>query len=373
MPNDVFSWFRSRGALPRSVLQLLSLPVLFAACQTAPDPFEREPFPGGFAAVASPAPVSLRGLVAIDAGNAWVSGQGGVFRTTDGGRSWRDVTPPGPRTRDFRDVEVVDATAGGTVALAMVAGTPAEVWRTSDGGGTWTRVLADGRAGAFFDAMAFAGSVGALLADPLDGVFQLWTTRDGGTTWQPVAKERLPAPLTGEAAFAASGSCVHVAAMGQGRGDEAIVRVVTGGAATARLLVGSLAGPFRVEDLPLAAGDSSRGAFGLAHSPSGASCVVGGDYEEPQTSERTVAVAPSAAGPWSVVPASAVGFRSAVVWLDDERLLAVGSHGCSGSADRGVTWRSLGDVGFHAVACGVDGTVWACGSDGRVVRWPLSR
>lgn len=373
MPNDVFSGSRLRFVLPRFVVSLLSLQVLFTACRTAVEPGESEPFPGTFAAVAAPAPVSLRGLAAIDAANAWVSGQGGVFRTQDGGRSWRDVTPPGSRQRDFRDVEVVDAADGGTVALAMVAGTPAEVWRTSDGGGTWQRVLACGREGAFFDAMAFAGPLGALFADPLEGGFLLWTTRDGGATWQSVAKERLPAPLPGEAAFAASGSCVHVAAVDPDRGDGAVVRVVTGGAATARLLVGSLAGPFRGEDLPLMAGDSSRGAFGLAHSPSGGSCVVGGDSEEPQASERTVAVTPTGEGPWSVVPAGAVGFRSAVVWLDDERLLAVGSHGCSGSADRGATWRSLGDVGFHAVARGVDGTVWACGSDGRVVRWPLAR
>jgi photosystem II stability/assembly factor-like uncharacterized protein len=367
MLNDVFAPSRARRVPPR--VAVFPQLVLLAACQAGGAAVEREPFPGTFAAVASPAPVSLRGLAAIDAANAWVSGQGGVFRTVDGGRSWRDVTPPGSRERDFRDVEVVDPAHGGDTALAMVAGTPAEVWRTTDGGGTWTRVLADGREGAFFDAMAFEGPVGALFADPLGGVFQLWTTRDGGATWQPVAPERLPPPLPGEAAFAASGSCVHV----ERNGDDAFVRVVTGGAARARLLVGSLAGPFHAEDVPLQAGGSSRGAFGLARSPRGAWCVVGGDYAETAASERTVAFTAADEGPWSVVQNGAVGFRSAVVWLDDERLLAVGSHGCSGSADAGATWRSLGDVGFHAVARGGDFTVWACGSDGRVVRWLLAR
>lgn len=365
MPNDVSSRCRAR-TVPR--LPFVLLPML-AACSAGPEPVRREPFPGAFAAVASPAPVSLRGVAAIDAANAWASGQGGVFRTIDGGRSWRDVTPPGSRERDFRDVDVVDPANGGTVALAMVAGTPAEVWRTSDGGSTWTRVLADGRAAAFFDAMAFAGPFGALFADPLDGVLQLWTTRDGGASWQPVAPERLPPPLPGEAAFAASGSCVHV----ERNGNDAVVRVVTGGAARARLLVGEFAGSFHTVELPLVAGAASRGAFGLARSPRGSWCIGGGDYADPSGSERTVAVAPDGEGPWRVAPAGAVGFRSAVVWVDDDRVLAVGSHGCSGSADGGVTWRSLGAVGFHAVACGVDGTVWACGSDGRVVRWLLPR
>lgn len=372
MPNDVFATSRAGCSSRRpAALLLVSLlpPLLFAACRAAGGPAAREPFPGSFTAVASPAPVSLRGIAAIDAATAWVSGQGGVFRTRDGGRTWRDVTPPGPRERDFRDVDVVGSDPTGDTALVMVAGTPAEVWRTTDGGGTWTRVLADGRTGAFFDAMAFDGPFGALFADPLDGVIQLWTTRDGGGTWQPVAPERLPPPLPGEAAFAASGSCVHV----ERTGDGASVRVVTGGAAQARLLVGTFAGSFVAEPLPLVAGGSSRGAFSVARSPRGSWCVVGGDYEHPLASERTVAVAVDSNGPWDSLPAGTVGFRSAVVWIDDERVLAVGSHGCSGSADRGVTWRSLGDVGFHAVACGVDGTVWACGSDGRVVRWPLQR
>ena len=64
--------------------------------------------------------------------------------------------------------------------------------------------------------------------------------------------------------------------------------------------------------------------------------------------------------------ADALGYRSAVGWLDPQTLLAVGSDGGSWSADAGHTWRPFGTTGWHALARARDGSVWACGSDGRV-------
>ena len=60
---------------------------------------------------------SFRGLDAVDRRTAWVTGgsatEGGpgrVFRTTDGGRTWQDVSPPGTEGLLFRDVEARSAT-----------------------------------------------------------------------------------------------------------------------------------------------------------------------------------------------------------------------------------------------------------------------
>ena len=62
---------------------------------------------------------SFRGLDAVDRRTAWVTGgsatEGGpgrVFRTTDGGRTWEDVSPPGTEGLLFRDVEARSATDG---------------------------------------------------------------------------------------------------------------------------------------------------------------------------------------------------------------------------------------------------------------------
>ncbi len=62
---------------------------------------------------------SFRGLDAVDRRTAWVTGgsatEGGpgrVFRTTDGGRTWQDVSPAGTEGLLFRDVEARSATRG---------------------------------------------------------------------------------------------------------------------------------------------------------------------------------------------------------------------------------------------------------------------
>lgn len=316
--------------------------------------------PGVFVALASVPSPSLRGLAPVDAELAWVGGLGGVWRTHDGGRSWQDVTPPGGHERDFRDV----AAFGVDTALAMIAGTPAELWRTDDGGRTWTRVLHDERAGAFFDAMAFAGPHGALFADPLDGAFGLWTTADGGRTWTPVPRQSLPTPLPGEAAFAASGGCLHVGVLDGGP----VVRVVTGGGARTRLLVGTPDGRWQAHDVPLAAGSSARGGFAVVPVGDARWCTVGGDYSDPRRSDGTAAVSDDGAT-WAPVAGGAGGYRSAVVALDAQCLLASGSHGSSWSEDGGRHWRLLDGGAFHALAIGGDGSVWACGAGGRVARF----
>lgn len=336
----------------RRRLALLLLAV--AGCRAAPaivaEPWQ--PIP-------TPTTASLRGLAAVDARVAWVGGTNGtLLRTDDGGASWQDVCPAGAADCDFRDLHAFSA----EVALAMVAGQPARVYRTEDGGASWVVVHEDPRPAAFLDAIAFAGDDGVLFGDAIDGAFEVWQSRDAGRTWHAVAPARLPPPQPDEAAFAASGTCV---ALGHGpRAPQALV--VTGGGAVRCLGVSLGDEAPRAVPLPLAHGAASRGAFSLALR--GARAVaVGGDYRDPQAPVGTAARSDDGGATWSA--ADAGGYRSAVVWLDDRRLLAVGSHGASDSVDGGRSWRPCGRTGFHSLAVGGDGSVWACGSEGRVARW----
>ncbi len=332
-----------------------------AACAAA-DP---APLPGSAGALhagptwqelASPTAASLRGLAVVDRDVVWVSGTGGaLWRTLDGGRSWQAVAPPDTAACDFRDLHAASA----DVALALVAGQPARLYRTTDGGRTWAVVFADPAPEAFLDGIAVHGAHGVLFGDPHDGAFVVATSADGGATWQTEPRERLPAPLAGEAGFAASGTLVDV-------GADGTLRIATGGGA-ARLLRRTADGVWTASPLPLRQGAASQGAFGLAFADDRRGVAVGGDYAAAVDGIGTSTWTDDGGSTWHA-GGTAGGYRSGVVWLGGERFLAVGEAGASISADAGRSWRPFGAFGFHAVARGRDGSVVACGSGGRIAR-----
>lgn len=155
-------------------------------------------------ALSSPVTVRLRGLSAVDANIAWASGrEGTVLRTIDAGKSWSVFRVPGAEKLDFRDVEGFSAEEA--VILSVGPGEDSRVYRTEDGGLTWQLALQNRDPKAFFDCFDFDGKEGRLLGDPVDGRFQLLGTRDSGRSWSLLQG---PEAVEGEAAFAASGSCV---------------------------------------------------------------------------------------------------------------------------------------------------------------------
>lgn len=314
-------------------------------------------------ALATPTQASLRAIAVVDRDTLWIGGTNGtLLRTVDGGGTWLDVAPPDSARCDFRDLAVFAP----DTALAMVAGQPARLYRTEDGGKSWQVVHADVRPTAFFDGIAFDGTHGILFGDPIDGAFCVWTSADEGRTWNPVPAAALPVPLPGEAAFAASGTCVAVT----GSASAPTYWVATGGGPRARLLRGHR-GEWRALDVPLRASGTSRGGFGLAVGADGA-VLVGGDYGDPRRSDGTAAFAAGDGMVWHSAAGGAGGYRSGAVWLDADTVLAVGSHGTSVSADRGQSWSCVASDGFHSLGIGRDGAVFACGSQGRVARciWP---
>ena len=103
------------------------------------------------------------------------------------------------------------------------------MYRTTDGGQSWTQTFANDEPTAFYDCMAFFDRRNGLaLSDPVDGKFRVLSTSDGGASWSVVPPDGMPPALTGEFAFAASGQCITT----YGRSHAWIA---SGGGATARV------------------------------------------------------------------------------------------------------------------------------------------
>ena len=113
---------------------------------------------------------------------------------------------PGAETLQFRDVQAFSA----SVAYLMSIGanpTDFRIYKTTDGGATWTMQFENQNPNAFYDGFAFwTPRRGIAHSDSANGVFPDLRTTDG-TTWQDISNNMPPA-LPGEGSFASSGTCV---------------------------------------------------------------------------------------------------------------------------------------------------------------------
>ncbi|MCY0940378.1 WD40/YVTN/BNR-like repeat-containing protein [Streptomyces antarcticus] len=308
----------------------------------------------------------FRGLAAVSRTTAWAAGsKGTVLRTVDGGRNWRDVSPPGAvaEALELRDVEAFDSRRA--VALSIGEGEASRVLRTEDGGATWTETFRNSDPRAFYDCLTFFDSRhGLAVSDPVDGRFRILATDDGGRTWRVLPDKGMPSALPGEAGFAASGQCLTAA----GSRD---VWLATGGGATARVLHSADRGlTWRVAESTLPAGDPARGVFALAFRDRTRGLAVGGDYRTGEVSPLAAARSSDGGRSWRQAATPPPAYRSGTAWYPygADTALAVGPTGTDVTADGGRTWRPLEAGSFDTVDCAPDGGCWAAGEKGRVAR-----
>ncbi|MFG6295024.1 WD40/YVTN/BNR-like repeat-containing protein [Streptomyces rochei] len=308
--------------------------------------------------------VRFRGLAAVSRNTAWVAGtRGTVLTTTDGGATWRNVSPPGAGELQFRDVEAFDARRA--VVLAIGEGEASRIYRTDDGGATWTESFRNTDPRAFYDCLTFFDRRhGLAMSDPVEGKFRILSTSDGGRSWKVLPDRGMPAAQDGEAGFAASGQCL----VASGPGD---VWLATGGAARARVLHSADRGlTWTATDAPVPAGDPARGVFALAFRDRAHGLAVGGDFRPGQASPRAAARTADAARTWRSAGRSPDAYRSGVAWLPHSRTaaLAVGPTGTDLTTDAGRTWRTVDTGSYDTVDCTADRACWAAGEQGRVAR-----
>ncbi|MBC9713605.1 oxidoreductase [Streptomyces sp. TRM66268-LWL] len=312
----------------------------------------------------SGAEVRFRGLAAVSRSTAWVAGsKGTVLRTTDGGASWANVSPPGAGELEFRDIEAFDRKRA--VVLAIGEGEASRVFRTEDGGKTWTEAFRNDEPRAFYDCLTFFDAKNGLaMSDPVDGKYRILSTSDGGRSWRVLPSEGMPPAQTGEAGFAAGGQCL----VSQGRSD---VWLATGGGATARVLHSADRGlTWTAAETPIPAGDPARGVFALAFRSRTQGIAVGGDYRAGQASPQASAVSRDGGRTWETSAEPVPAYRSGVTWVPHTKsvALAVGPTGTDLTLDGGRTWKAFDPGSFDTVDCAEDFGCWASGEKGRIAR-----
>lgn len=311
----------------------------------------------GWQILDTPVNASLRGLSPLTSDIAWMSGTNGTWlKTLDGGKTWMHGVIDGLVEVDFRSIQGFDAEN----AIAVSAGQPAVIYKTSDGGKSWKLTHTEGPT-AFLDGITFSDQkTGFVFGDPVDGKWMILKTVNQGESWYAIPN--LPEVVVGEAGFAASASSMiasgDLVVLGSG-GKEANLHVSKDG--------GDTWDKFKS---PLIQGEDSQGIFAISELSAGEIVCIGGDYAKDGISQGNLGIFLTRSNDWVEIQNPPAGYRSGITYFAQaEWLITVGPNGSDFSEDGGRNWKNFSEEGFHAVKTGgATGSVWASGGNGKVAK-----
>jgi|SRR5271170_5146373 len=293
---------------------------------------------------------NLRGVSAVSQQIAWASGTHGTYlRTTDAGRTWTPAQVPNAATLDFRGI--VAFSADEAFLMSAGPGDQSRIYHTSDAGQHWQLQFSNTNPKAFFDSIAFWDPThGIVLGDPVPDEsgqlkFQLLTTTDG-QSWTPIPSSQLPPALDGEAAFAASNTCLailssrdadrklnpHDGTTGKGttssravsapekdgalapEGPNPNIWFATGGRAARVFHSPDRGRTWQVFSTPLTHGPDSAGTFSIAFRDPLHGVIAGGDYKLPDRDGPNLAFTSDAGKTWTVSKIFPQSYYSAVAY-----------------------------------------------------------
>jgi len=350
-----------------------TLVVAISAIAVAKSPAQSQP-PQIWQMQNSGSTASLRGIDSVDGKVAWASGtEGTVLKTLDGGAHWQKCAIPDAATDgatlDFRGVQAWDADTA--IVMASGPGDKSRLYKTTDGCKTWMLLLQNPDKDGFWDAL------------------KLWTPTDGFLAGDPIEAHPFLTEFTsyngvmidnvlfalksnaGEAAFAASNSCLAVADFHTKDGSAREVWFATGGPAGSRVIhYRHFNGgePERastsVSEVPVFPKSANGGIFSIYFRGNNNGLAVGGDYTKPNESTGAAAWSSDGGKIWTASTTPPHGYRSSVQWSEALRAwIAVGTNGSDVSRDDGRTWQPLDDGNWNALSL-----PFVVGPNGRIAR-----
>jgi len=353
--------------LKRTHLAMLAVAGTAACGGSSSRPADRQaPAPAGpvIEQQASGTRALLQAVSPVNDRVVWVSGHGATYaRTVDGGATWQAARVPGVDTAlQFRDVHALDERTAWL--LSSGNGAASRIYRTTDGGRTWTLQFTNPDQRAFYDCMDFWDTRrGVAVSDAVDGKLIILVTADGGAHWSHPAA--LPGASDGEGGFAASGTCLVARPGGH-------AWIGTGNGLRARLLHSSDYGStWAADSTPLPSGNAI-GITSVSFRDVRNGLVFGGNVGSNDARGDVVAMTHDGGATWSL--GGRPPFAGAIfggTWIPGARAptaVAVGPRGSAWSRDGGVTWTGLDTLAYWAVGFSSPRAGWAVGPRGRIVK-----
>jgi photosystem II stability/assembly factor-like uncharacterized protein len=138
--------------------------------------------------------VPLTSIRMLDQTHGWALTKVAILKTVDGGLTWQDITPAGVRLSEHSAADFMDANYAW---IAELQGTTVTVLRTSDGGANWQSSTFTSQQSGLDRPHFINTQDGWIALGTAQGMFHttedVFQTTDGGQTWTKVASTDNPA------------------------------------------------------------------------------------------------------------------------------------------------------------------------------------
>ncbi|MFA8342530.1 MAG: WD40/YVTN/BNR-like repeat-containing protein [Rhodothermaceae bacterium] len=297
----------------------------------------------------------------VDDNVIWVSGsKGTILKSVNGGDTWQNVSPKNFAEKGFRDIHAWDKEK----AIIMGIASPAIFLKTEDGGKNWKEVYQNSLENIFFDSMEFWNdSCGMAFSDPINKRHFIIKTTDYGNSWQEIDTINIPFAVKGEAAFAASGTCISTS------GDNN-AWFVTGGT-EARVFKSTDQGiKWKAVTSPLISGLSTTGIYSVCFKDEKNGFITGGDYTKDKELNANAAVTTDGGLTWTLLKNKPQGFKSCVSYIPHikDGVIVTGTSGTDISFDNGKNWSQIDTTSFNTIGFSQNGNGWAVGDKGLIYK-----
>lgn len=234
---------------------------------------------------------------------------------------------------------------------------PALLYKTTASGSMELVYKEEGK-GVFYDAMTFVNdSIGIAVGDSVDGCLSIIRTTNGGGTWTKIACDALPKGVDGEGAFAASNT--NIVAKGN---------TVWMATTSSTIYFSEDAGEtWQLIQTPVVNDKPTQGIYSMAFYDTKKGIVIGGDYTDPESNIANKAFTADGGKTWTTIASGQnPNYKSCVQFVPNSNgnaLVALGFTGIDYSSDFGTTWQHLSDESFYTLRFVNDSVAYAAGSN----------